>query len=278
MYVLSSPSHTLQVVKTKPEIQTLKDFLSWLEKVNAGTPGSLGVIMIYHEQRKFIPYVILEAMGKYGLLPRFFSTVKSFADGFALAEATLDNSVKYFTLKQLAKVILQHEEVSEKDRYDFEGNASVRTRLAYQIIEKLALKDGRGTDEAAGGQAGADGDKPTDAADAGRDAAGDSVGTPAEKMLQLVCEYATPMNEHVAALNDQTKCVERQHSLRPIFVNYFKVTLYHRVKAVTFRRILADHGYDLEMLHEIWEAKKSVSGRPRMQSTTCSGIDLFIRA
>lgn len=67
------------------------------------------------------------------------------------------------------------------------------------------------------------------------------------------------MNEHVVALNDQTKCMERQNSLRPIFVNYFKVTLYHRVRAVTFRRVLAEHGYDLDMLHEIWEAKQVVS-------------------
>lgn len=84
--------------------------------------------------------MILEAMGKYGLLPRFFNTVRSFADGFELAEANLGNTIKYFTLKQLAKVILQEEEVTEKDRYDFEGNASVRARLAYQIIEKVANK------------------------------------------------------------------------------------------------------------------------------------------
>lgn len=67
------------------------------------------------------------------------------------------------------------------------------------------------------------------------------------------------MNEHVAALSDQNKCMERQNSLRPIFVNYFKVTLYHRVKAVTFRRVLADHGYDIEQLLDVWNAKKSVS-------------------
>lgn len=245
------------MVKTKSEIGTLKDFLSWLEKINAETKDSRGVIMIYHEQRKFIPYMILEAMGKYGLLPRFFSTVKSFADSFALAESTLGNTIKYFTLKQLAKVILQEEEVTEKDRYDFEGNASVRVRLAYQIIEKLALKEAPESASATDAEA-------TEGGEAGAGAAAvkseDTTDmTPEEKMLKLVCEHATPMNDHVAALNDQNKCLERQNSLRPIFVNYFKVTLYHRVKGVTFRRVLADHGYDLEMLQEIWEAKKAVS-------------------
>lgn len=75
----------------------------------------------------------------------------------------------------------------------------------------------------------------------------------------MICEHAAPMNEHVAALSDQNKCMERQNGLRPIFVNYFKVSIYHRVKAVTFRRVLADHGYDLEQLLDVWNAKKTVS-------------------
>lgn len=79
----------------------------------------------------------------------------------------------------------------------------------------------------------------------------------------MICEHAAPMNEHVAALSDQNKCMERQNGLRPIFVNYFKVSIYHRVKAVTFRRVLADHGYDIDQLLEVWNAKKSVS-------TTCA--------
>ena len=71
-------------------------------------------------------------------------------------------------------------------------------------------------------------------------------------------ENAAPTSVYVEALDDQNKCMDRQNSLRPIFVNYFKVTLYHRVKAVTFRRVLADHGYDMEQLHEIWNDKKRV--------------------
>lgn len=133
----------LKVVKTKTEIATLKDFLSWLEKVNEKTENSLGVILIYHEQRKFIPYMILEAMGKYGLLSRFFNTVKSFADGFWLSESKLGNPIKYFTLKQLSKVVFNQEDNAEKDRNEFEGNASVRAKLAYQIIEHLSIKSKR---------------------------------------------------------------------------------------------------------------------------------------
>lgn len=129
---------TYKVVKTKTEISTLIDFLEYLEKINSNTPESLGVVLIYHEQRKFIPYMILEAMGKYGLLPRFFNVVKACLDGFSLSETKLGNAIKYFTLKQMSKVLLDIGIASgTTDRCDFEGNASIRARLAYQIIENF---------------------------------------------------------------------------------------------------------------------------------------------
>lgn len=59
-------------------------------------------------------------------------------------------------------------------------------------------------------------------------------------------------------LSDQNKCMDLQHSFRPIFVNYFKTNLYHRYKAVTFRRVLAEKGYDLKSLEEIWNEKNKV--------------------
>lgn len=77
-------------------------------------------------------------------------------------------------------------------------------------------------------------------------------------MLDIVVANAAPITSYVGALSDQNKCMDRQNSLRSIFVNYFKVTLYHRVKGVTFRRVLAEHEYDLEKLTEIWMAKKRV--------------------
>lgn len=75
-------------------------------------------------------------------------------------------------------------------------------------------------------------------------------------MLDIVGEHSAIIKTDIDALDVQNKCMDRQNSLRPIFVNYFKVTLYHRVKAVTFRRILADHGFDMEQLEELWNEKK----------------------
>ena len=39
-------------------------------------------MVIYHEQREFVPYTVIEALKKYVLLDRFTATVKSFANRF----------------------------------------------------------------------------------------------------------------------------------------------------------------------------------------------------
>lgn len=52
--------------------------------------------------------------------------------------------------------------------------------------------------------------------------------------------------------------MDLQHSFRPVFVDYFKVNLYHRYKAVTFRRVLSEKGYDLKSLETIWTDKQKV--------------------
>lgn len=60
-------------------------------------------------------------------------------------------------------------------------------------------------------------------------------------------------------LSEQNKCMDLQHSFRPVFVDYFKVNLYHRYKAVTFRRVLSEKGYDLQSLQTIWNEKQKVN-------------------
>lgn len=63
------------------------------------------------------------------------------------------------------------------------------------------------------------------------------------------------MNE----LNNQNKCMDLQHTFRPIFVQFFKANLYHRYKAVTFRRVLSEKGFDLKALEAIWTEQKKVN-------------------
>lgn len=220
----------IQVVKTKTEIAVLKDFLDWLESLRKKDPESKGIILIHHEHRKFVPYMLLEALQKYDLVDRFMKTVKSFADGFALSVEKCGNPVKYFSILQTADILKLNKTNNVKEAYDFDGCARIRTKLAYQIIEQIAK--------------------------------GDEIDLDAEKtatkMHDLVYQRATSIQSHFASLDDQNKCMERQNSMRPIFVNYFKITLYHRVRGVTFRRVLAEHGYDLDSLNKAWETKKKV--------------------
>lgn len=220
-------------------------------------------------------------MAKYDLLPRFFSVVKGCVDGFSVGEAKMGNVIRYFTLKQIehgfgggkeestAPIIAtatgtststatetsstsiatetststatgtstSNATAGDKEQYTFEGDASVRVRLAYQILENMASLRCKAVT----------GNDPNTADDV------------AHHFMDIVMSNAQPIYKDVEDLSDQNKCMERQNSLRPIFVNYFKVTLYHRVKAVTFRRILAEHEYDLEGLEEIWNTSKKVN-------------------
>lgn len=175
--------------------------------------------------------MLLEALQKYDLVPRFMESVKSFADGFALSVEKCGNPVKYFSILQTADILnLRDKTNNSKDGYDFDGCARIRTKLAYQIIEQIAKGDESNLDAEA----------------------------TAKRMHEVVFQRASSIQSHFSSLDDQNKCMDRQNSMRPIFVNYFKVTLYHRVRGVTFRRVLADHGYDFESLKDAWESKKKV--------------------
>lgn len=75
----------------------------------------------------------------------------------------------------------------------------------------------------------------------------------------LIKDYVHTVKNDVDELDNQNKCLELQHTFRPIFLQYFKANLYHRYKAVTFRRVLSENGHDLNGLEEIWKTKGKVS-------------------
>lgn len=74
----------------------------------------------------------------------------------------------------------------------------------------------------------------------------------------LVQGFVHSVNVDINELTNQNKCIDLQHTFRPIFVQFFKTNLYHRYKAVTFRRVLAEKGFDLKSLEDIWNEKKKV--------------------
>lgn len=81
----------------------------------------------------------------------------------------------------------------------------------------------------------------------------------AESVTDLVQGFVHSVNVDINELTNQNKCIDLQHTFRPIFVQFFKTNLYHRYKAVTFRRVLAEKGFDLKSLEDVWTEKKKVS-------------------
>lgn len=240
--------------------------MNWLETLKAKDTSSQGVILVFHEERKFIPYMVLESLKKYNLLDRFLTTVKSFANGLNLAKSNVLGELQHYTLRKLSKYLKDNfdngnieqnnkvlttsttateaegvieQQSSEKkkppktshhnERELFDGNASVRAKLAYEVALQLS---NQGTKES------------LDSAKA------------FDKMLTALQPYAQPIECDLNELQTQNENLDRQNSFRPVFLNYFKTTLYHRVRAVKFRIILAEHSYDLHSLNAVWTDKK----------------------
>lgn len=213
----------------------------------------------------------------YDMLDRFSSLIVGFGNNFWLAERKCCQPFKYLSLTQLAKMFLELSD--EAERALFEGNSSVRAKLAYDIFQHLLnqpvsdangneiesimdkmdlLNMGSGTASSAAsddGHGSEDGRPPTNKADelkklkAAAAAAASGVVPPGHSVIMDVAESL-----HV--LSAQQDVIKRQNSLRPLFVNYFRGKIYHRLLAVDCRRSLAEHGYDIEKLQEVWDERK----------------------
>lgn len=252
---------TNKVVKCKTEVVALKSFLDWLEKRKEADTESNGVVLVYYEPIKFIPYMLLEALKKYDLVERFASLVIGFVDGHALAEAKCDNVAKIEALREMTKETAAEDDVEK----NFEGNAMVRARSAYRFLEqldkgkcfevRLRLTFSFHTLSIT-----------TTILSVGCvvlfcfvsfriDEQNNENGITSD----LVQGFVHSVNVDINELTNQNKCIDLQHTFRPIFVQFFKTNLYHRYKAVTFRRVLAEKGFDLKSLEEVWNEKKKVN-------------------
>lgn len=49
-----------------------------------------------------------------------------------------------------------------------------------------------------------------------------------EQMCTVLCELASPISCEIGELDEQEMILLRQNSLRPVFLQYFKTTIYHR--------------------------------------------------
>lgn len=194
LFLLSS----LQVIKTKTEIAALLDFLDWLEKINTKD----GVIFVYHDKLKFTPYMVIEAMKKYRLMERFEKTVKSFVNGYDLAgEKPGETGIKYLTLSQNYKIQRQKLAMDNIEVNEFEGDATVRAKLSYDICMLMAH-------------------------------GGEKKELDEEAMAAVVNDFvrqlARPLSSEMDEILEQEECIKRQSTLRDIFRGHFQTSRYHR--------------------------------------------------
>lgn len=122
---------TGQFLKTKSEISAITDFVQWLETVKGDTEG---VVLIFHEVRKTTPAMLLEALKRNNLLDRFKLVCKGFTNGFSVAKAKCEKSIKTYNLRIMGKVLLGRE------NSDF-SNAVERASTIYDIAVHLAQEE-----------------------------------------------------------------------------------------------------------------------------------------
>jgi maternal-effect protein exuperantia len=218
-YRMLKSMKTYNVIKTKTEVFALMDFLEWIESLDTKD----GVIFVYHEQKKFIPMMIIEAMRKYRLMERFEKVVKSFVNGFELGEKDNNGGLKYLTLKQNREVQMEKLGIKNntKEEDEFEGDAAVRAKLSYEIVKWMSY----------GGTMKEIDDK--------------QLQTQLNEFIRVKVQ---PLYTELEDIAEQEECIKRQSSLSDIFRTYFQTSRYCRKLAVTFRRLLAEEKYDLDSL------------------------------
>lgn len=220
-----------KVIKTKTEIATLNEFLNWLEKLKEDKDG---IILLYHEQSKLAPYMLIESMKKFNLFDKFTSIVKAFVNGYDLSvDEQKGKGLRYLTLSQNYKVHADNLKIDVKETKEdeeFEGNAAVRAKLSYEIC-KLMSYEGEMKE------------------DLDENAINDL-------MNKFIAEKARPIVRELDELVEMEENISRQTDMRDIFLTYFSTSRFHRRRALDFRRALADKNHDMKSLQEIWDAEK----------------------
>lgn len=193
--------------------------------------------------------MIIEAMKKYRLMERFQKVVKSFVNGCDLeTEKQGGNCIKYLNLSQNYEIQMKKLGMECKEMNEFEGDATVRAKLSYEICMLMAHGgEKKDLDEKA-----------------------------MEKMVNsFIREKAHPISTELAEIVEQEECIKRQSSLREIFRTYFQASRHHRWvfncatilnfsnfysifsrRGVTFRRLLAEASHDNDSLEKIWNEGK----------------------
>ncbi|XP_002133950.2 maternal protein exuperantia-2 [Drosophila pseudoobscura] len=261
-YRMLKSMQTYKIIKSKSEVAALMDFLNWLETLLAKQPNKEGIVMLYHDDRKFIPYMILEALKKYSLIDRFNRSVKAFANTCPMAKTFLGkHGIKNCGLRKLSMLLAKSKDgnSTKEDEHEnpegnssitdnsghknqkqgaFEGSANVRAKMVYEMALQLIESESTESPESF-------------------ESPESSESSEAEvKLLNAVRPFSQLLSSTILELKDQNHSLGRQNSFRPVFLNYFRTTLNYRVRAVKYRIALAEHGFTLKSLKAIWSDKR----------------------
>lgn len=94
--------------------------------------------------------------------------------------------------------------------------------------------------------------------------------------IDLLKDYVATVESNINELGNQNKCLDLQLTFRPIFADYFRANLFNRYKAVTYRRVLAENGYDFNGLEEIWKTKGKVNFSQSYQCLLVASLSLCL--
>ena len=146
--------------------------------------------------------MVIEAMKKYRLLERFEKTVKSFVNGYDLTdEKRGGEGIKYLNLQQNYKVQTEKLGMEVKELNEFEGDATVRAKLSYEIITLMSH-------------------------------GGEKKDVDEKAMAAILNEFvrakAMPITDELEEISEQEECIKRQSTLRDIFRGFFQTSRYHR--------------------------------------------------
>ncbi|XP_026470755.1 maternal protein exuperantia-like [Ctenocephalides felis] len=211
-----------KVIRTKSEIFGLIDFLNWLDEVKSKSDGA-GVILIFHEPKKMVSYMLLEALQRHHLFGKFHEIVKGFANGHALAEEKYSATMKSFKLKVLSRVLLDREE-----QFD---NASNRAKIIWEIAQHLG--QGEQKDLAAGIE--------------------DPNRVIVDNMVEVIRQYSHPTSVELGELKELREVAERSSSFQPIFSAAGKMYFRDIQRINVLRSILAEGKSDYNTIKSTYE-------------------------
>ncbi|EDW08078.2 maternal protein exuperantia [Drosophila mojavensis] len=205
---------TNKIIKTESEQSGFRKFIDWLQEQSAHTSG---IVIVYHEERKFIPLMILQSVIKFNLLKEFGKMVIGFVNTNEIAKSMLSGKARSYLSVRGLLAVLAREKGEEIYTKEFTGSASVRAKLVFNVAAELCDREPN-----------------------------------ISHLFAALKPHLETIDSLILELDQGYATLKRQNSFRPLFVNYFKTTV-QRVRAVKFRIALAENGLDLTILSDIWK-------------------------